>query len=205
VAKFGVDRKSGFNSSTPVFFTGDGTQTDKSLSFTVGPIADSVVQFGPFADVVDSGRLLSPIVSITPSDAVVINPDATEMGSGLYLSIPLNDQGDPNDPARRLSDQTNCDRTVANLAVYAIDNEDDNTAEVSARCTGELIEDSGVSLCSCKFLVPHFSAFGVVDTSSSAAPVPPSPPSAPVTPTKSSSPRIFLSIITLAASAVVMF
>jgi hypothetical protein len=35
VAKFGVDRKSGFNSSTPVFFTGDGTQTDKSLSFTV--------------------------------------------------------------------------------------------------------------------------------------------------------------------------
>jgi hypothetical protein len=35
VAKFGVDRKSGFNSSTPVFFTGDGTQTDKGLSFSV--------------------------------------------------------------------------------------------------------------------------------------------------------------------------
>jgi hypothetical protein len=44
------------------------------------------VQFGPFADVVDSGRLLSPIVSVTPSDAVVINPDATEMGSGDHLA-----------------------------------------------------------------------------------------------------------------------
>jgi hypothetical protein len=35
VAKFGVDRKSGFNSSTPLFRTGDGTQTDKALSFSV--------------------------------------------------------------------------------------------------------------------------------------------------------------------------
>jgi hypothetical protein len=52
----------------------------------VGPIADSVAQFGPFADVIDSGRLLSPIVSITPSDAVVINPEATEMGSGDHLA-----------------------------------------------------------------------------------------------------------------------
>jgi hypothetical protein len=125
------------------------------------------------------------------------------------LSLPLSDQGDPNDPTQRLSNQTNCNRIVANLAVYAIDNEDDDTAEVAARCTGELIEDSGVFLCSCKFLVPHFSAFGVVDTSSSSvSPSPDSPPAVPaITPavSKSSSPRIVLSIITLAASALVMF
>ncbi len=88
---------------------------------------------------------------------------------GLYLSIPLSDQGDPNDPTLRLSDQANCDRTVANLAVYAIDNEDDVSAEAAANCIGELIQDtvSGATLCSCKFLVPHFSAFAVVDTSPS--------------------------------------
>ena len=88
---------------------------------------------------------------------------------GLYLSIPLSDQGDPNDPALTLSSQANCDRTVANLAVYAIDNEDDDSAEAAAGCVGELVQDadSQAALCSCKFLVPHFSAFAVVDTSPS--------------------------------------
>lgn len=203
VAKFGGDRKGDLPSGTPLFFTGDGTKTDKALSFSVGPIAGSVAQYGPYADVIDSGRLLSPIVSITPSDAVVVNPDATAKNSGLYLSIPLSDQGDPNDPTLRLSDQANCDRTVANLAVYAIDNEDDDSAEAAANCIGELIQDtvSGATLCSCKFLVPHFSAFAVVDTSpSDDGPAPDGGASADV----SSASGAALSAVVLAASALLL-
>ena len=41
-----------------------------------------MAQFGPFADAVDSGRLLSPIVSITPSEPVVINSEVVAKGLG---------------------------------------------------------------------------------------------------------------------------
>ena len=41
-----------------------------------------MAQFGPFADAVDSGRLLSPIVSITPSEPVAINTEAAAKGLG---------------------------------------------------------------------------------------------------------------------------
>ena len=197
----------------------------------VGPVADSVAQFGAFADAVDSGRLLSPIVSITPSEPVSVNPDVTEKGlgassaasaaaaagaavaepqppqlllllmilllllrqspllwlpycaaffhastriysfPGLFLSIPLNDQGDPTDGSRSLSNQTNCDAAVQNLAVYSIDHEADDSADAAGGCIGELIPSGtgsgAIQLCSCKFLVPHFSAFAVVDTAPS--------------------------------------
>lgn len=113
------------------------------------------------------------------------------------MSIPLSDQGDPNDPTQSLSIQANCDRAVANLAVYAIDNENDDTAEAAASCVGELIQDtdSGATLCSCKFLVPHFSAFAVVDTS---------PSNDGPAPDISSAPAAALSAAVLAASALLL-
>ncbi len=53
----------------------------------VGPVPDSVAQFGPFADIVALGRLMSPIVSITPSEPVSINPDVTEKGLGAFVAL----------------------------------------------------------------------------------------------------------------------
>jgi hypothetical protein len=83
------------------------------------------------------------------------------------LSIPLNDQGDPFDAKKRLSDKTNCDAVVKNLAVFSINDEADSNAVPAGRCISDFTASSGTQLCSCKFLVPHFSAFAVVDTSPS--------------------------------------
>ena len=83
------------------------------------------------------------------------------------MSIPLNDQGDPFDAKKRLSDKTNCDAVVKNLAVFSINDEADSNSVPAGSCIGDLTASSGTQLCSCKFLVPHFSAFAVVDTSPS--------------------------------------
>ena len=113
------------------------------------------------------------------------------------MSIPLNDQGDPTDGSRSLSNQTNCDAAVQNLAVYSIDHEADDSADAAGGCIGELITSGtgsgAIQLCSCKFLVPHFSAFAVVDTS----------PSNSVSPsnTQSSSSDIALSVALFSAAA----
>ena len=112
------------------------------------------------------------------------------------MSIPLNDQGDPFDAKKRLSDKTNCDAVVKNLAVFSIDDEADSNSVPAGRCIGELTASSGTQLCSCKFLVPHFSAFAVVDTS----------PSNDATPTISASfsSRIALNVAVFILSAVVL-
>ncbi len=182
----------------------------------VGPISDSVAQFGAFADIVASERLLSPIVSITPSEPVAINPEAAGQGlgtatdapadvavvllvmsqshqssPGLFLSVPISDQGDPSDPARSLGIKANCDAAVQNLAVFSIDNEDDNDVSAAGRCVGDLND----GLCSCKFTVPHFSAFAVVDTSPAAV----APPSA-----QSSAASVALGLAAAVASAFVL-
>ena len=111
------------------------------------------------------------------------------------MSIPLNDQGDPFDAKKRLSDKTNCDAVVKNLAVFSINDEADSNSVPAGRCIGELTASSGTQLCSCKFLVPHFSAFAVVDTS----------PSNDATPTSTSfSSRIALNVAVFVLSAVVL-
>jgi len=165
VAVFGTLR-TGLPADMPAFFTGDGTQTSEAVSFVVGPIADSVAQFGPFATQINNGVLLSPVVSITPSQPVVINIDATALGGGLYMSIVLSDQGSllPSG-LPSLSVLANCQAAVATLAVYSIESELDAAAVPSAPCIAEVTTDT--QLCRCKFLVPHFSAFAVVDTNPS--------------------------------------
>ena len=114
------------------------------------------------------------------------------------MSIPISDQGDPSDPARSLSNVTNCNAAVRNLAVYSIDNEDDNEADAAGGCMPELVDVSGTQLCSCKFLLPHFSAFAVVDTSDSSV----SPTTTPST--QSSAPGIVLSVAAFFATAFLM-
>lgn len=116
--------------------------------------------------------------------------------TGLYLSIPISDQGDPSDAARSLSNVTNCNAAVRNLAVYSIDSEDDNEADAAGACMPDLVDVSGTLLCSCKFLIPHFSAFAVVDTSGSTVSPPPS--------TQSCAPGIALSVAALFAVALFM-
>jgi hypothetical protein len=81
--------------------------------------------------------------------------------------------------------------------VYSIDSEADTSADAAAGCIGELITSGGVQLCSCRFLVPHFSAFAVVDTSPSNS----APSSSRVS---SSTSKIVLSVAACAAAAVMV-
>lgn len=82
------------------------------------------------------------------------------------MSIVLSDQGSllPSG-LPSLSVLANCQAAVTNLSVYSIHNELDPTAVQSAPCIAEVTPDT--QLCRCKFLVPHFSAFAVVDTNPS--------------------------------------
>jgi hypothetical protein len=173
---------------------------------------------------------------ITPSEPVVINPDASSQGagdlatytsctirilllkkngryyvfllhsihtcsSGLFLSIPISDQGNPLNQTQSLSQKANCDAAVQNLAVYSINSENDVASEAAATCIGEIIYDSSTPLCSCKFLIPHFSAFAVVDTSpSQSSPI--SPSSTPATPAASVGNCESLSVATLVLAIV---
>ena len=111
------------------------------------------------------------------------------------MSIPLNDQGDPFDAKKRLSDKTNCDAVVKSLAVFSINDEADSNAVPAGRCISDFTASSGTQLCSCKFLVPHFSAFAVVDTS---------PSNAETSSSTSFSSRIALNVTVFVLSALIL-
>ena len=107
----------------------------------------------------------------------MIFPAIHTLSPGLYMSIVLSDQGAllPSG-LPSLSVLANCQAAVANMAVYSLDSEDDTTAVASAICIAEITSDQQ---CSCRFLVPHFSAFAVVDTTPSSNDPPPAVASAP--------------------------
>ena len=66
-----------------------------------------------------------------------------------------------------LSDEIRCNSTVTRMSVYSFQNENDGpqqNATLAARCTQGVLLPAAVGApprCACKFLVPHFSSFGV--------------------------------------------
>ena len=66
-----------------------------------------------------------------------------------------------------LSDEIRCNSTVTRMSVYSFQNENDGpqqTATSAARCMQGVLLHAAVGAparCACKFLVPHFSSFGV--------------------------------------------
>ncbi len=69
--------------------------------------------------------------------------------------------------APSLSNEARCNMTATRMSVYSFQNENDGpqqNATSAARCTqGVLLPatDGAPPRCACKFLVPHFSSFGV--------------------------------------------
>jgi hypothetical protein len=66
-----------------------------------------------------------------------------------------------------LSDEIRCNSTVTRMSVYSFQNELDGpqqNASLAARCMQGVLLPAAVGApprCACKFLVPHFSSFGV--------------------------------------------
>jgi len=172
------------SSSIPAFYAGAGNgDTTIVVEFVVASVPDSVLQFGPFSNQVSSGRLISPVLSVTPSSPIRVNPEATANGVGIFMSIMLTDQGPLKDGAPSLSNEARCKLIATRMSVYSFQNENDGpqqNATSAARCIEGVLLPAAVGAfprCACKFLVPHFSSFGVVDDSPTApAPLPPGPP-----------------------------
>jgi hypothetical protein len=66
-----------------------------------------------------------------------------------------------------LSNEIRCNLTVTRMSVYSFQNENDGpqqNATIAARCMQGVLLPAAVGApprCACKFLVPHFSSFGV--------------------------------------------
>eukprot|EP00960_Hanusia_phi_P001408 39861-Hanusia_phi.AAC.1 len=56
--------------------------TSDAVNFTVAPVAASALQEGPFAQLYSTGRIVSSVITIEPSAALVIE-------DGLVLDIPI--------------------------------------------------------------------------------------------------------------------
>jgi hypothetical protein len=80
----------------------------------------------------------------------------------LFKPGPLSINGAPS-----LSDRSRCNLTATRMSVYSFQNENDGpqqTATSAARCIEGVLLPAAVGAfprCACKFLVPHFSSFGV--------------------------------------------
>jgi len=146
----------------PSFSTGN---QDQIVQFVVSAVADSVVQYGPFASEVQRGRLLSSVISVIPSAPINVDPQATLSEAGIYISIILSDQGPVVNGVPELSNSSKCDSTAKLLSVYTFQSDSlQKNASFAAKCSrGVLLMSASSPLCACKFFVPHFSSFGVVD------------------------------------------
>ncbi len=77
----------------------------------MGPVPDSATMYGAFASEVATGRLKSPLVSVTPSQLVQIPGGST----ALTMTLVLNDQGSG---SSALSTETACNAAVSKLKVH---------------------------------------------------------------------------------------
>ena len=80
----------------------------------------------------------------------------------LFKPGPLSINGAPS-----LSDRSRCNLTATRMSVYSFQNENDGpqqNAKRAAKCLQGVLLPAAVGAparCACKFLVPHFSSFGV--------------------------------------------
>ena len=80
----------------------------------------------------------------------------------LFKPGPLSINGAPS-----LSDRSRCNLTATRMSVYSFQNENDGpqqNAKRAAQCTQGVLLPAAIGAparCACKFLVPHFSSFGV--------------------------------------------
>jgi len=115
------------------------------VNFTVGPVASSLVQNGPFRKYFNAGTMMSQPVLIEPSAEVVIN-------GGFVLEFVVVDDS--------IVNETMCLRVLSGLSVVTVTDMTRFDAEVELVAT---CQRGKLDNCSCAVNLTHFSAYTVVD------------------------------------------